>query len=159
MPRDNEFLIPIEGGDDKKVPYIALSVYYSKGGINYATYRTEKRGIYISASPIKVEETGTPGLIVRSFMAFTGIKQLVEETKRKNDKQTDALFAEAVEDYKAKRGPAWILVNHVLESNGLVLKVDPAPVENFGAQGSAGIVLPGRLKHAAARPTPVPQGR
>ena len=122
MSRENELLIPVEGGDEKVKPFISLQVKYSKGGMNYATYRTEKRGIYISASPIKIEDTDTPGLVIRSYMAFSGIKQLVEETKRKNDKRTDALFAEAVEDYKAKRGPAWIMVNHILEAGGLKLK-------------------------------------
>ena len=123
-----EKLIPVKGGTEKKKPYIELTVNYTKGGMSFATYRQVKRGYYISATPVTIEDTEVPGLIVKGFMAFSGVKQLIEEAGRLNQKRVRELFDEAVADYEAKRGPAYALVQHILTTNGLELAEEPVPV-------------------------------
>lgn len=68
---------------------IRVSVYFNEGGLNYFNYKTEPKGYWISAEPVKVEngfETSRP---------FShGSRHFVEETKRYNAKRLEAIFAE-----------------------------------------------------------------
>lgn len=80
-------LLPVTSSTDEYgkagVNFIEVSVYYSKGGMNYFTSRNERRGIYVSASPI--EKTAN----TRSYMGFSGIKAFGKELKRFSQKQLD----------------------------------------------------------------------
>ena len=67
---------------------IVVTVRYSLGGMNYFSGRSEPRGYYLSAAP----ETHTENC--RSFMAFTGTKILLEETKRFSQKRFDDITTE-----------------------------------------------------------------
>lgn len=51
--------------------HIKAELYYAKGGINYATYKTESRGIWISLGPVNLEVT--PTATVEKFgLSFDG---------------------------------------------------------------------------------------
>jgi len=67
--------------------HITLSLYYSLGGINYFTGKTELRGYYISAN---VEQRGA--LDIGSSVCCllgSGVKQCVLEVNRQSDKQQE----------------------------------------------------------------------
>lgn len=66
--------------DGNGVNCLKIEVYYHLGGINYFTCKEEKRGYYLSISPI--DKRGN----TESYTAFSGIKILLLEVKRKSNK-------------------------------------------------------------------------
>lgn len=91
---------------------IRVEVYYNLGGINYFTYKTEKRGYYLSVSPVNVSVRD--GVKMESCVAFSGIKTLVQEVSRKSKKQ------EAIAESKAEC-MVDELISMVCEQNNLQL--------------------------------------
>ena len=77
----------IERDDLKGATHLEVSVYYTKGGLNYFTGGTTRRGYYLSVRPV------TKGNGMVSYDLFSGCKRLLLETNRYSDKQ----FARAVE--------------------------------------------------------------
>lgn len=71
--------------------HLKAEIYYSLGGMNYFTYKNERRGYYMSISPVVREriDYGT----MESYTAFSGLKQCVLEVQRKSQKKMN----EAVE--------------------------------------------------------------
>lgn len=63
---------------------LKCELYYSLGGMNYFQGKNEARGYYYSVTPVKVSESS--GFRTEQYTAFSGIKKLVLETKRKSDK-------------------------------------------------------------------------
>lgn len=59
---------------------IKIELYYHLGGYNYFTYKEEKRGYYISVTPVLHEG------YFETVTAFTGIKQCIKEVTRKSEK-------------------------------------------------------------------------
>ena len=59
---------------------IDIELTYQLGGHNPWSYANEKRGIYVSVSPIK-REGG-----FKSFTAFSGVKHCIKELKRFSSK-------------------------------------------------------------------------
>lgn len=90
---------------------LKVQLYYSKGGMNYFTGDNEKRGLYLSVSPV----TRTQNEFGRSesFTAFSGIKKCVKEMARFNQKQLDTFV---VDEADMKQ-----LIDHVVRKNGLEL--------------------------------------
>lgn len=79
--------------EGKEVNYISLEMYYSLGGINYFTYKTERRGYYVSVTPLMRTSH------YESYIGFSGHKMLVLECKRQSKKLAEVAathFAEAV---------------------------------------------------------------
>ena len=64
----------------RNATHLKIEVYYNKGGYNAFTGKDEKRGYYVSVSP--VEKCGN----LESFIAFSGIKQLLIDVTRKSEK-------------------------------------------------------------------------
>lgn len=62
-----------------------IKLYYDLGGMNYFTGDVERRGYYLSVSPVKISKLSN-GLRSVSYQAFTGSKQLLLEVKRKSKK-------------------------------------------------------------------------
>jgi hypothetical protein len=62
---------------------IEVKLFYSEGGMNYATYKTEARGYYLSVTPVDLSDS------YRKFAMFSGIKGLVEAVPRFNAKRLD----------------------------------------------------------------------
>ena len=77
----------IEHGGLKNASHLQVSVYYTKGGSNYFTNNIDRRGYYVSVTPV------TKGNGTISYTLFTGRKQLLLESSRYSEKQ----FAKAVE--------------------------------------------------------------
>lgn len=72
--------------------HIKIEVYYEKGGYNYFTYKTEPRGVYVSVSPVTLEDR-PGGYQMESYTAFSGAKFCVKELKRKSDKALQEVVA------------------------------------------------------------------
>jgi hypothetical protein len=71
----------------KEGNHLEVSVYYSKGGMSYLTYKVYPRGYYLSVRPVTLGK-GTAG-----YNLFSGCTRLILETNRYSDKQ----FGKAVE--------------------------------------------------------------
>ena len=93
--------------------YLKVETYYSLGGMNYFTYKQERRGYYISVCPVERWKTDT-GFMMEGYTAFTGIKRLLKEVTRKSAK------AEQEADKMAKDYEN-ILIVEVCSANGLQL--------------------------------------
>lgn len=90
--------------------HLKVEVYYSKGGMNYFTGSNEKRGIYLSVSPVTRSERS------ESYMGFSGIKKHLVDMARFNQKTFDN-FVVSPEIEKE-------LIDHVCEKNSIkVLEV------------------------------------
>ena len=100
-----------------KGTHIKVEVFYTKGGINYFTGTTERRGIYLSISPVKLTIYEGGGRS-EGYVAFTGVKQFVTELKRANDKKlNEAAITYLNLDNEVTKN----LLNHVCEKNEIVL--------------------------------------
>lgn len=98
--------------NNSKVTHLKVEIYYSKGGMNYFTYKIEPRGYYLSVSP--VEYSNRNGIITEGFTAFSGIKELVKEVGRKSDKA----MREAEQLVEPKKQE---LIDYILQKNNLEL--------------------------------------
>lgn len=87
---------------------LEVELYYHKGGMNYFTSTNEKRGLYLSATPLTKRENS------RVYTGFSGTKMLVKEMKRFNQKELDT-FEPNIEDIN-------MLVNSVKHKNNLQLE-------------------------------------
>lgn len=72
------------GREVKGDNHVSVSFYVGEGGINYFTYKQEKKGYYISVTPQTVEEHNGYST-VRTTM-FSGLKMLLKEVSRKSKK-------------------------------------------------------------------------
>ncbi len=92
--------------------HLKVETYYNIGGMNYFSGNAEKRGLYISVSPVsRSEHEG--GLWSESYKGFSGTKQLVKEMARFNQKVLDNFKDEVTE----KR-----LIEHVCRTQGIELE-------------------------------------
>lgn len=78
---------------NKEKTFLKCELYYSLGGMNYFTGRTEARGYYVSVSPVE-RSNGW-----ESYTAFSGWKKCVVECARKGKKAE----AKALEVYEAAK--------------------------------------------------------
>lgn len=70
---------------------IAIELTYNMGRFNYFTYVNEKRGLYLTLTPVTIKEYGG-GTISESFVGFSGVKFFLKELSRKSDKQHELLW-------------------------------------------------------------------
>lgn len=92
---------------------LKIEFYYSMGGMNYFTSRTERRGYYLSVSPVEIGRDENGRIRSESYMGFSGIKECILEVKRKSKKSE----LEAEKHFSESRKK---LVNHILEKNNLL---------------------------------------
>lgn len=78
---------------NKDKTFLKCELYYSLGGMNYFTGKTEARGYYVSVSPVE-RSNGW-----ESYTAFSGWKKCVVECARKGKKAE----AKALEVYEAAK--------------------------------------------------------
>jgi len=97
----------------EKVSHLKVEVYYDKGGANYFTGGMEARGIKLSISPVHREEHEN-GIVVESYVAFSGFKQCVKEMSRFNQKACDTFVLDTNLEQQ--------MIERVLNHNGLKLK-------------------------------------
>lgn len=92
--------------------FVKVEVYYNLGGMNCFTCKEERRGYYVSVSP--VERVNRGGYITETCAAYSGYKVLLKEVKRKSKK------AEMEAEQIAADGMNRI-INQVLIEQGLEL--------------------------------------
>lgn len=97
----------------QKATHLKIELYYSKGGMNYFTYRQERRGYYLSVAPVERKDYGN-GLMMEGTVLFSGIKKLLKEVKRQSAK-AEAEAESMVEQNEHE------LIEYVLNDNGLEL--------------------------------------
>jgi hypothetical protein len=100
-------MMPLKSG----ATHLKVELYYSKGGMNYFSGRSEQRGVYLSVSPVSV--TKGDGYSSETYTAFSGVKKLMYECARFNAKQ--------FESYVPPQSEVDELVNHVLAKNSMEL--------------------------------------
>ncbi len=83
--------IKTKEGENK---FLRCELYYSLGGYNCFTYKSEPRGYYVSVTPVEREQRN--GYTMESVTAFSGVKVLVCEVNRKSKKSE----AEALAKYE-----------------------------------------------------------
>lgn len=66
---------------------VRVEVVFQQGGMNYATYEVEKRGLYLTVCPLKI--TDTKATRCTQYLGFSGGKVLIQEAKRFSRKQLD----------------------------------------------------------------------
>ena len=100
--------LPLE--PNSSATHLKVEIYYSKGGANYFTGTNEKRGIYLSVSPV------TRGENSESYIGFSGIKKHLVDMARFSQKTFDN-FVVTPETEKE-------LIDYVCAKNGIkVLEV------------------------------------
>ena len=87
------------------VNFLKVEVYYSLGGLNYFTSKSDPRGYYLSITPVKREDHN--GYVSESVVLGSGVKTLIKETKRKSEQAAMAAKDEAVQ-YENR------LIDHIL---------------------------------------------
>jgi hypothetical protein len=95
----------IEIKDNPKATHLKVSLYYSLGGANYFTGTNERRGIWLSVSPVTKDD------VSESYTAFTGVKECLKEMARFNQ-NTFNYFS--IPETNLER-----MIDHVCEKNGI----------------------------------------
>ena len=96
--RSHDVNVPITPGIFPEEPganHLKLSVFHSKGGLNYFNYKNEAGGFYFSVRPVEVDTSG-PFTSERYTMIVsnkTAFKVLLGGAPRFNRKTLDALWA------------------------------------------------------------------
>jgi hypothetical protein len=98
------------------VTHLEISVFYQKAGMNYASYKREPGGIYVSVTPVKVAD----GMV--SFILFSGTKRLLETAERLNRKRLAAVGERVEADVKMQLGSTWQLVQHICTERGITIE-------------------------------------
>ena len=89
---------------------LRIDLYYSLGGMNYFNSKNEKRGYYLSVSPVQREFK--ENYISETYTSFSGTKMLLLECKRQSNKA----YNEALKNYPESLER---LKEYVLKSNNL----------------------------------------
>lgn len=90
-------------GDERKLhdgktteqDVIEVSVYYSKGGLNYFHGGSDARGYYISVTPKTIEVTAGSPFTSERTMLMSGFKKHVRAADRFSAKALDEVAAQA----------------------------------------------------------------
>ena len=95
--------------------FFQVRVYFGAGGMNYATYKDEPRGYYMSAKVVKIERSN--GMRTESYTAFSGIKDIIETATRYNAKRLQQL-ADGYKDLPAYKN----VKEYILREKGITLE-------------------------------------
>ena len=101
----SKYYIPVE--NNSACNNLKVHLYYDKGGYNYFTVSSEKRGVWLSVSPVnRVEGDGYSS---ESYTAFSGTKVFLQDFAR---------WSKKVEGYTVSQDKLNALLKHVLTSIG-----------------------------------------
>lgn len=78
---------------------LKIQVYYDKGGYNWTNSEDEKRGYYLSVTPVSVFRRNDGTVMMEETAAFTGTKILLKEVNRRSKKRSQEAL-EIAEDKK-----------------------------------------------------------
>jgi hypothetical protein len=79
---------------------LKVQVYYDKGGWNVFSGDKEKRGYYLSVTPVSVTRREDGSVLMEETSAFSGIKILIKEVNRRSKKRSKAAVKEAQSEKK-----------------------------------------------------------
>ena len=96
--------IPVKA-NQQGISALEVQAYYSLGGVNLYSYKSESRGYYIAVTPVKYINHGNQTLVERRIS--DGIKKCVIECKRQTAKNAQAIAQVKRSDYQD-------LIDHVL---------------------------------------------
>lgn len=107
---------------------VKISVYYSKGGINYATYKTEPSAIWASITPMEVKHEN--GFRCEKYGFMKGLKVNLEPATRLNRKNVEAAFQRVLSEITMGTGRVWAALQEVCAHEGVTLRQNlPLPTE------------------------------
>lgn len=95
--------------------HLRVDIDYNIGQYNYFTHQNERRGYYISVSPVAYSNNN--GIITESYAAFTGVKYLLKEVTRKStkaEKEAESIAAQIEKN----------LIEYVCNKNNLSIMED-----------------------------------
>lgn len=86
-----------------------IQLYYNLGGENYFSGKQEKRGYYVSVTPVHLEDNGH--YIVETSTAWSGIKECLLEVKRKSTKSENKAIDMLTDEFVNE------LIDYVIKMN------------------------------------------
>jgi hypothetical protein len=89
------------------ITHISVEVDYSKGGMNYASGATERRGIYCYVRPVALRDG------FERWVMFSGGKSLLEELPRASAKKLQKWEAAVYAQLTLKCGDVWDVIQRV----------------------------------------------
>ena len=113
-------IAPIQRPGSRDLNELKVSVRYDKGGINYFTYKNEKRGVYVHFKPVH-RESGIESCTLLGSHKESGFKVFVKELGRKSQKQLDDV-AQRIEPMVSDFAQKW----NADDFNGIVTMVQQA---------------------------------
>lgn len=87
------------------VNQVEVDLYYNKGGWNYFTGAEERRGLYISVTPVLRSDR------TRTYTAFSGVKVHVRTMKRYSQR--------ALDNFEVNDNMTRDLIDRVMKNNNL----------------------------------------
>lgn len=120
-----EHYIPASGPNG--INTVKISVYYSKGGINYLNYKQEPSAIWASIRPMEVKHEN--GFRCEKFGMMNGLKVNIEPATRLNRKNVEKAFERAVAEVTMGAGRVWDALQQVCAKEGVSLTNLPLPSE------------------------------
>jgi len=124
--------------------FLDVEVYYDEGGMSFLSGGFNKRGYYLAVQPVKREGN------LKSMLAFSGTKALIEEVKRFSARklQEAALQATQLPIYRK-------LLDHLLANNNIKL-TDQTPGAMATDTNAAALITPATPPPVgSAEPLPV----
>lgn len=92
---------------------LRVKLMYDIGGMNYFSGNNERRGLYISVSPITINKSSCGKFNTISYNGFTGSKIFVKEMKRFSKKTLETFQPDAEQLQR--------LIEYVKQDNGIEL--------------------------------------
>ena len=99
--------------------YLRVELYYDIGGMNYFTSKPNKRGYYLSVTPVDRGERGT-GVMCESTTLGKGVKMLIKEVQRRSKKAAEEATTIS-KNYWHK------LIDYVCQTEGIVCEAAEVP--------------------------------
>jgi hypothetical protein len=112
--------IPATGKDG--VNTVKVSVYYSKGGINYFNYQNEPSAIWASLTPMKVESRD--GMSTEQYIMGKGLKVNLEAATRLNRKNVEKAFERVLAEITVGAGQVWEAIQEVCKRQEVTLQTE-----------------------------------
>lgn len=117
--------IPAQGKDG--VNNIKVTVYYSKGGINYFNYKEEPSAIWAGITPMEV--TSSNGMSTEKYGLGKGLKVNLEAATRLNRKNVEKAFERVLAEITVGAGRVWNAIQEVCKHEGVTLLSDVPSTE------------------------------
>lgn len=98
---------------------VKISVYYSKGGINYYNYKQEPSAIWASITAMEVKSEN--GFKCEKYTLGKGLKVNLEPATRLNRKNVEAAFQRVLAEVTIGAGRVWNALNEVCKQENVFL--------------------------------------